>query len=78
MCESLLACDCMCLLACCSGAGKVVKVNGRGCINMATLNFLGFNGNKDIEVKKIFFKEEIAVKQTDEEKHCGLLFKNTI
>ncbi|PVD22741.1 hypothetical protein C0Q70_15997 [Pomacea canaliculata] len=31
------------------GAGKTVNINGKDCINMATLNFLGFIGNKEIE-----------------------------
>nr|KAG5714100.1 hypothetical protein BaRGS_020428 [Batillaria attramentaria] len=33
-------------------AGKTVNINGKDCINMATLNFLGFIGNKEIEKPK--------------------------
>ncbi|KAK7508401.1 hypothetical protein BaRGS_00000640, partial [Batillaria attramentaria] len=34
-------------------AGKTVNINGKDCINMATLNFLGFIGNKEIEEKAV-------------------------
>ncbi|KAL8570676.1 hypothetical protein ACOMHN_039111 [Nucella lapillus] len=34
-------------------AGKIVNVNGKICVNMATLNFLGFIGNKEIEEEAI-------------------------
>ena len=34
----------------CSKIGKHVNINGRECINMASLNFLGMSGRKDVEV----------------------------
>nr|KAG5714099.1 hypothetical protein BaRGS_020427 [Batillaria attramentaria] len=34
-------------------AGKTVNINGKDCINMATLNFLGFIGNKEIEEEAV-------------------------
>ncbi|KAK7100678.1 serine palmitoyltransferase 1-like [Littorina saxatilis] len=39
---------------CVDGAvGKTVNINGKDCINMATLDFLGFIGNKEIEEEAI-------------------------
>ncbi|XP_076439989.1 serine palmitoyltransferase 1-like [Babylonia areolata] len=39
---------------CISGpAGKMINVNGKNCINMATLNFLGFIGNQEIEEEAV-------------------------
>lgn len=39
---------------CCRQPGKSIIVNGKRCINLATLNFLNFIGNKDIEVSTFF------------------------